>query len=179
MLGETKPSYLVSHGIQNEGSDLRAHVCVLAKTVYIFPTICGQAAISSGKYKGKPATQPGHRHKPTAWGFPVPVNDIERVVSVRVAHSIDQFNFREDDSTSIKGDKATKLVAYMLRKGIFSLPVDPEIILDSDLQIKGTDINVRAKFRIQIKCDYRGGIGPGCTGNLYLQTDEINPFKNV
>jgi hypothetical protein len=180
MLGETKPpSYLVDYGIHKEQSDMRAHVCVLAGAVYIFPTRCGVRAIESGRYVGKTATQPGHRHKATAFGYPVPVTAIDQMVSIGVARIIGQFDFREDDTTSTKGDKAVRLVAHMLRNGIFPLPVNPQIALEHELQISGTDIEVRAKYRIQVKCDYKGGIGPGCTGNVYLQTAEINPFKNT
>lgn len=87
--------------------------------------------------------------------------------------------FRQDDSTTIKGEKAVAVVARLLQIGYFPLPVDPRVILDADLQIAGTDIIVQAKYRIQVKCDYEGGEGMICTGNLYLQTAEINPFKRT
>lgn len=178
ILGETKPDYLVPYGIQNERSDIRAHVCVLAQIVYVYPTVCGRKAIESKTYQGKPASQKGYDGA-TAWGYAVPVDDIERMVSMRVSHFIPLFGFQFDDITSVKGQKAVKLVAYMLRNGLFPLFVDPEVILDAEMQITGTDINVRSSHRIQVKCDYKGGKGRGCTGNLYLQTDEINPFKRV
>jgi len=81
--------------------------------------------------------------------------------------------------TSVKGAKAVRVVTELLRIGWFPLPVDPQIIDDVDMQIKGTDINVRASFKIQVKCDYKGGIGPGCTGRLYLQVAENNPFNRT
>lgn len=178
ILGETKPDYLVEYGILNERSDYRAHVCVLAETVYVFPTRSAIKAIQSGKYDGKPAYQPGY-NKPTAWGFPVPVRDLERVIPLWAKVTIQAAAFCEDDSTSVKGDKAVKVVAALLKAGWFPLPVNPKIISDAEMQITGLDIYVRAECRIQVKCDYKGGVGRSCTGNLYLQTAEINPFKRV
>lgn len=178
MVGETKPPYLVDFGIQNEGSDIRAHVCVLARTVYVYPTVCGIKAIESGKYKARPAKQPGYESA-TAWGYLVPPDEIERCVPVSASKVIMAAMFRQDDSTSIKGEKAVAVVAHLLRIGWFPLPVDPKIILDAEMQIAGTDILVQAKYRIQVKCDYQGGKGMICTGNLYLQTAEINPFKRT
>lgn len=176
MLGETKPPYLVDYGIHNEGSDIRAHVCVLAGKVYVYPTIYGIQAIDSGEFVGKPGRQRGF-DGPTAWGYLVPPGKIARCVPVSAEKIIASMGFSEFEDTSEKGDKAVAVVASLLRLGWFPLPVDPKIVLDADMQISGTDINVRASFRIQVKCDYKGGVGVGCSGNLYLQTAEINPFK--
>ena len=38
-------------------------------------------------------------------------------------------------------------------------------------------IVVNGKWRIQVKCDYDAG--PGGTGNLFLQTAECNPLKQI
>lgn len=179
MLGETKPSYLIDYGIQNEGSDIRAHVCVLAQTVYVYPTICGVKAMQSGKYVGRPGKQHGY-DKPTSWGYLVPSMEIARCVPISVTSMIEAFDFSPEHDTSTKGAKAVALVAKLLKIGWFPLPVDPQIIEDAQMQISGTDINVDAKFRIQVKCDYTGGgVKPRCTGNLFLQTAEINPFKKI
>lgn len=175
-IGEMKPDHLHDYGIQNEGSDLRAHVCVLARTVYVYPTACGVKAVESGKYKARPAKQPGYQAA-TAWGFLVPPDEIEHCIPVGARNLIEAAGFNKDDTTTIKGEKAVAVVARLLRIGYFPLPVDPKIVLDADMQIAGTDIVVQAKFRIQVKCDYEGGKGMICTGNLYLQTAEINPFK--
>ena len=178
MLGETKPSYLFDYGIHNEGSDIRAHVCVLAGTVYVYPTVNGVRAVESGKFRGTPAKQPGYS-KVTAWGYLVPPKEIARCLPISARAIIREMNFSDSDTPTAKGEKAVNVVAELLRIGWFPLPVDPKIILDADMQISGTDINVSAKFRIQVKCDYRGGIGDGCSGNLYLQTAEINPLKRT
>jgi hypothetical protein len=178
IVGETKPDYLVSYGVLNEKSDFRAHVGVLAQTVYVFPTVSAVEAIRSGRYKGKPATQPGY-NGPTAWGYPVPWNEIERIVPVWAKVAIERVAFREDDSPSVKGEKAVRVVAALLSAGWFPLPVTPKIVEDHDLQISGLDISVKGDWRIQVKCDYKAGSGKYCTGNIYLQTDEINPLKRT
>lgn len=134
--------------------------------------------MKSGRFEGRPGKQPGWR-QPTSWGFLVPPKAIERCVPVRAAAFIKEASFSQTDSTSIKGEKAVSVVANLLKIGWFPLPVDPKVIEDADMQISGTDINVCANFRIQVKCDYTGGDGIGCTGNLFLQTAEINPFKRV
>lgn len=178
MLGETKPNYLVGYGVLNEKSDFRAHVGVLAQTVYVFPTASAVKAIQSGRYVGRPAFQTGYNGA-TAWGYPVPWRDIERIVPVWAKVAIESVGFHENDDTSTKGEKAVNVVAALLKAGWFPLPVTPSIIEDHDLQIAGLDISVRGNWRIQVKCDYRAGSAKGCTGNLYLQTDEINPHKRT
>lgn len=178
ILGETKPDYLVNYGIQNEGSHIRAHVCVLAGKVYVYPTTEGVRALETTLQKGRTATQPG-MDKPTAYGYAIPIEEIERCVPISAKGIIKTARFALDDTTSAKGAKAVKVVAELLRVGWFPLPVDPQIIEDAEMQIKGADINVRASFKIQVKCDYKGGDGPGCTGRLYLQVAEINPFKQT
>lgn len=132
--------------------------------------------MQSGKYKARPGYQKGY-DSPTSMGFLVPPKDIARCVPIPAKAIIDLYKFSEGDNTSAKGEKAVLVVAKLLRYGWFPLPVDPQIIEDADMQITGTDINVHAKFKIQVKCDYKGGEGSGCTGNLFLQTAEINPFS--
>jgi len=48
---------------------------------------------------------------------------------------------------------------------------------EKDMQISGWDITVKLNFRIQIKCDWKCGLGDGCTGNLFIQIAERNPNK--
>ena len=155
---------------------MRAHVCVLARIVYVYPTVCGVNAIELGSYRSVSAKQPGY-DAVTAQGYLVPPNEIRRCLPIPAKDFIKAAKFDIKGSTSEKGEKAVQVVANLLRIGWFPLPVDPEIISDADMQISGTDINVQAKFRIQVKCDFMGGKGFGCSGNLFLQTAEINPFK--
>lgn len=181
MNGNTK---LVEYGIQNEQSDLRAHVGVLAGKVYVYSTVKGLATLRDGLAKGlyQPRaayTEVGHRggaKLQTATGYAVPVGHI-RHVAVEAADIIKAQGFIETDSTTAKGAKAQNVVEYLLRRGLFPLPVAAEIVQSIDMQRQGLDLVVRGTWRIQVKCDWRAGTGaPGCTGNLYLQTAECNPF---
>jgi hypothetical protein len=173
---------LVNYGIQNEGSDIRAHVAVLARVVYVYKTRVGHNAINPDKHKlvpGRQLDKNGHDMIVTAAGYLVPPDDIPGLRTIFVPDQIWELaNFDKTQGTSEKGNKAVRIVKWLLNNGRFPIWVHPEIIEDADLQISGTDILVRAKTKIQVKCDYRAGTGaPGCTGNLFLQIAESNPFK--
>lgn len=49
---------LVEYGIQNEQSDIRAHVCVVAKRVYVYSTDEGKRIAATGRFKSLPAYTP-------------------------------------------------------------------------------------------------------------------------
>lgn len=174
---------LVEYGIQNEGSHVRVHVCPTVRRVYVFPTECGKMAIETLKYQKKHGFQPGYEG-PTAEGYPVPPEDIERCVEICLRDtSWDSISFSLDDSTEEKGNKAVKLVKAMLRNGLLPLPAEGREVKDKDMQIQGTDILIKAnslyheEIRVQVKCDYPGGRKElGGTGNLFLQVAECNPF---
>jgi len=181
---ETKYSDLVDYGIQNEESDIRVHVCPIVKRIYIYPTEEGRRAISSGMWPILDGFQPAIKER-TAMGYAVPPFAIRRCVCIEPNPAVWQaMNFKKDEATSMKGTKAVKMAAQMIRNGIFPLPwsidkmeEDPNI----KLQIDGDDIIVAMGstiVRIQVKCDYRGGAAElGGTGNLYLQIAERNPLK--
>lgn len=173
---------LVNYGIQTEQSDLRAHVCVYAQKVYVYRTPDGVNLIQSGMYQAKPTYTAGII---TALGCAVPVSSIPGVASVDIPQVwLDVLNFSERDTPTAKGEKAIKVVKGLLNKGRFPLlPLTVKEVDDRQMQIAGTDIHIslEMKVKIQVKCDYKGGVGDGmakyvCTGNLYLQTAECNPF---
>lgn len=173
---------LVDYGIQTEQSDIRAHVGVLSGKVYVYSTVKGletlQAGVEKGLYRALPVhTAVGHRGLvQTATGYAVPVAHI-RHMAIDAADIIKAQGFSESDNTTAKGDKAVAVVEHLLRRGLFPLPVQPAIVSDINLQREGLDLVVRGSWRIQVKCDWRAGTGaPGCTGNLFLQTQECNPF---
>ena len=177
-----KPVELYNYGIQNEDSTLRAHVCPKVRRVYIFPTKCGLEAIKDGKGCPKNGYQPNVEYA-TGYGYCVPPFDIKGCVSLQFNNSAwDKMKFCSDDSTSDKGNKAARLVKAMLLNGLFPLPLprSAQDQLPADIEIKGTDIIVHlcgGTFKIQVKCDFNGGEKKlGGTGNLYLQTAEINPL---
>ena len=179
-LGNTR---LVEHGIQTEQSDLRAHVCPVARKVYVYPTKRGLEAIDSGKFRSVPGYQDGIKTA-TAKGYLVPPFEIKECVAISLrAEAWDYLKFSEHDTLSSKGHKAEKLILQMLKRGLFPVPALPDTVTDKDIQIRGADIIIKAgkltrdDIVIQVKCDYRGGErSDGGTGNLFLQTEECNPF---
>jgi len=93
-------------------------------------------------------------------------------------------NWSKEDSLGTKGHKAVVTVQNMLKRGKFAFPRldgvggDSQVVTEKQIDIRGTDIIVFARIKMQIKCDYRGGPQElGGTGNLYLQVAESNPFR--
>ena len=178
---EIEQPTLFNHGILNEQSDIRAHVCVLALTVYAFPTIEGVRAIERGIennwLKPKKAWQPGVEYA-TADGYPVPWHEIRFIKRIPVdLEDLKEFSLLLP--TEEKGKLAVNVVQNCLKNGRFPLFANGEVVNDVDMQIKGMDIYVRGNWKIQVKCDFKGGGDgkDGTTGNLYLQTHELNPLK--
>lgn len=176
MVGNTS---LVDYGILNEQSDLRAHVCVLARRVYVYETRAGRALVASqpDKYRHVPVWTQGIK---TATGYLVPPGDIPGCRSVEVPAawlSHPMLKIDAADSTGVKGDRAALIVKGLVitnRLPMFAGKAD--LIEDHVLQVKGVDITVT--INIQVKCDFRGGPKElGGTGNLFLQVSECNPFK--
>lgn len=114
----------------------------------------------------------------TADGYLVPPSKIPNCRRIVVPAEVwDYIAFKQEQSTSIKGQKAMSIVKWLLKKGLFPLWATPTVIDDLDIQYEGTDIIVKMMARIQVKCDFAGGEGRGCTGNLYLQVAECNPHR--
>ena len=174
---------LVEYGIQTEESDLRAHVCVNARQVYVYPTQQGIAAIATGKFRKMPASQPGAAFV-TAEGFLVPPNQIWGCIPINASWAMERLGLiAYSASTTAKGEWAVAVVRHLLSKGWFPMWGTSEVIEQLDIQIKGVDLIVTSKARIQVKCDYEGGApwragraGERVTGNLFLQVAECNPF---
>lgn len=168
---------LYPHGIQSEDSDLRAHVAVQAKMLYVFPTKDILPLLAA--YPLRKAFQPGV-DAPTALGHCVPLGKIPKLRSLAISPQR-LVGFHRHLSTSEKGAKAVAVVADFLRAGRFPLPANAYDVKDVDLQISGVDIIVKGTWKIQVKCDYdagRGKDGTG-TGNLFLQVAERNPLRRI
>lgn len=171
---------LFDYGIHNEATHIRAHVGVIARTLYVFPT---RAAISAMRSHPKRKAWQPHYNWPTAEGHIVPWDKIPHIRRVRLStpalEAILQ-GFDKHLPTTAKGILAVKIVKEVLKSGRFPLWCDGELVTDTQLQIDGDDIYVRGKWKIQVKCDFDcGEIERGGTGNLFLQTAEINPFHHV
>lgn len=177
-LGNTR---LIRYGIQTDSSDWRAHVCVNAGMVYVFPTKLAAQLIEKNNYRlVEVPTYIGGQKIITARGYPVPVSDIPRITPVSVANVIEKVGFSKELSTTEKGDRAVKLVMRLLRLGWFPLPWDSGIVEGVEMQVSGLDVIVTGRHSIQVKCDYEGGepkkADPRVTGNLFLQVEECNPL---
>lgn len=165
---------LVQYGIQTDESDLRAHVCIIARAIYVYPTASGRACIASGLYQERAVFT--NRIK-TASGYIVPVNVISGIHRVDLTNELDMFPIAEDDAANRKGAQAQAIVARMAADWQFPAPLDIQAITDTRRQVAGIDIVLRANLGIQVKCDYNGGeVARGGTGNLFLQTAECNPL---
>jgi hypothetical protein len=122
---------------------------------------------------------------PRAGQLFVPPEDIPNCVELKFSGiAWDHLTFAKDDRTSVKGDKAVRLVKAMLKRGLLPLPAESEVVEEQDIQVAGTDIFVRGQnlrhndLHTQVKCDFDGGRKElGGTGNLFLQVKEANPFK--
>jgi hypothetical protein len=168
-------SDLFEYGIQNEESDIRAHVSVTNKSIYVFQTMRGIEAIKKHSPPIRTATQPGANGKPTAEGWLV---DIDWIIDLRCLNfkTWRWDKFSEALSTSEKGKIAVECVIEILKMGRFPLWINAKDEDRRDIQIKGTDILLFCHQRIQAKCDWRAGKKPLGTGNLFLQKAERNPF---
>jgi hypothetical protein len=190
MIGNTQ---LVDHGIQNEKSDLRAHVGVEAGIVYVFSTAKAQEIIESGKYKLRHVrSKVNGQHIYTATGYAVPVTHMNPM-EIYAKDIIEQAHFADKgyESSADKGRKAQWTVEQLLKLGKFPLPTTPLIVSDVELQRSGFDLIVKGQWVIEVKCDWRAGqfnplyhdtsnsdiLNRILTGNLFLQIAECNPLK--
>lgn len=169
---------LFQYGIQTEGSDIRAHVCVENRAIYVFPTRNGVDAITRIRPPLRFAGQPGVVG-PTAEGWLVRVEDIADLRRLRFTSWNGWTQFRRTLSTSDKGSLAVKCVVAAMKIGRFPFWLDATEDERQNVQIKGTDIVVFCRKKIQVKCDYSGGDRPKGSGNLFLQRAERNPLKRI
>ena len=164
---------LIKSGIQTENSDIRAHVSVVGKCVYVFQTKNGVKAARMSR-SIKEGGQPGYRGR-TFRGVTVPWRSVEGIKRITHNNWSEWGRFSPSLDTSQKGKLAVEFVQCVLKGGAFPFWITAEEDNRREIQISGTDLIVDSKIRIQVKCDYEAG--EGGTGNLFLQTAECNPFK--
>ena len=171
-------SVLIDYGIREENSSRRVHVCPVVKKVYFFKTQAGIYAIDMGHYDEKHPTQGQYI---TAAGYAVPCQDINGIFEVAPPDNIwDLVAFSQYDREDVKGKKAEQVAIYCFRNGLFSYGIVnalPQEVKDISIQKEGADLIVQPWGHVQVKCDYRGGIGVGGTGNLFIQVAEWNPYN--
>lgn len=174
--GVMNNTQLVNYGIHEEKADLRFHVGVVTKRVFIFEPKYILRLIASGKY---PSAFAYTGNIKTANGYLIPPGDIPNLREAQIPWDIySEAMFNEKDSTSIKGFKAMRVVRKMISLGLISSIIDTVDVNDRELQIEGTDIIPIFAESYQVKCDWKAGPKSlGGSGNLYIQTAECNPLK--
>jgi hypothetical protein len=176
-----QPSFegsLFEYGIHTEGSDIRAHVSVVNRTIYVFPTRNGVDAVFRAPREERYACQRGVSG-PTAVGWLVPVADVEDLRRVKFASWEGWTQFRRELSTSRKGRLAVMCVLGAMKRGRFPFWLDATEDERHNVQILGTDVLVFCKKKVQVKCDFDSGEKPLGTGNLFFQRAERNPLKRI
>jgi hypothetical protein len=172
---------LVNYGIQTETSDIRIHVCSVIGYAYVYITEQAKIVVAARTEAQCIAARQLVNGKSviTAQGYLVTPDEIPGCNEVKIPGDISaSYPIEEKDNTTLKGSQAVAIVKECILRHVILLPARIDEITDIDMQIKGTDIIVQSHLRIQVKCDRRGGRRTfGGTGNLYLQTAEINPLK--
>ncbi len=173
-MGESK---LREHGLKQEGSDLRIHICAKVMKAYLFPTARGIDAINSGLYPEYSAGQEGVNFS-TARGFCVPPGDISGCVAYPIPENIlIRYPIEYSFSCKKKGKVAVSIARVMLRQGLIRFPTLPQKIMSGDIKMEKTGTMHIGNCKIRIKCDFNGGDRSlGGTGSLFLQTAEANPL---
>ena len=170
---------LVEYGIRNDESDYRAHVGFKTRAVYFFQTSRGKEAVEKASSdRLRTASQPGVSYI-TACGYVIPWREIKGCVEIPIPEELlPVVNCPRNCSTSEKGRRAIWIVEQMLRQNLIPILPDFLRVKDFGLQRRGKDIIVLFVVSIQVKCDYdAGSMERGGTGNLFLQTAELNPLK--
>jgi hypothetical protein len=166
---------LHDYGIQTEDSDIRCHVAPGTRSIFVFRTAT-VLSLLNGRHTEALAGQAGVSY-PTGKGYLVSwrqVPDIRRI----------QWNsfpwwdrFKRDQTTSEKGAHAVWVCTELMRLGRFPLWVEAKESERAQVQLKGTDIVLWGRWKIQVKCDFYAGDGVSGTGNLFIQTAELNPLR--
>lgn len=165
------------YGITEEQSDIRAHVSLPGRRAIIYRTADMVALVSARQYREATATQPNVDYE-TAKGWLVPLDDIQpQCVLKSTVFPWAKWNHDAMDCGQ-KGDMAVLCVRSAIISNKFPLWVCGHVTEDKELDIRGTDIIVVARRRIQVKYDAPSyPKEEGGSGNLFIQTHECNPLK--
>jgi hypothetical protein len=173
---------LFRHGICEDKSDLRAHVSIANRSIYVFSTKDARETISRVYARWVTAADPDPRLRgvTTSQGYLVKPCDLQslQVISFPDYSAWSAFNPQLD--TSPKGTFAQTCVASLIRLGRFPLHVEITIESRRGPQLEGTDIILYASKRIQVKCDKDCGerrADTSATGNLYIEYAERNYLR--
>ena len=178
-------SEMIPYGIDQEESDIRAHVAPLARRVIVCQTELLRQQCKLKKYPIGRAPQEGVEGF-TGEGPLVPIFDIPDVRILNLTGKGWCFHWESfplpSAGTNERGRAAVRIVRMVLERGRFPLWVNVRESKNEEIQITGTDIIIYKRIKIQVKCDYRAGLKewhPRCTGNIFVQTKERNPLKKI
>ena len=164
---------LIKYGIFEEKSDIRAHVTF--EKVFVFKTKeLIKLLILKGNELPEALAYQKNYNEPTAKGKlikPAMINDI-RELKFTTWNEWSDFNEKEWNTTK-KGKWAVRCVIELIRIGRFPFWLEAKQTENVKIDIQGTDILIVMNQKIQVKCDYPAFK----TGNLYIQTHELNPYK--
>jgi hypothetical protein len=172
------PNYiLVPYGIFDDKADMRFHVSVVTRTVFVFEPVNALAAIEARSYPlvfAKTKDETGEDIV-TGQGYLIPPGDINGCRSVPIPfHLFDQIGFDSQDGSTAKGAKAERLVLWMIDAGFISTVIRKVAVTERELQVSGADV-IMARV-LQIKLDWKAGSRQlGGSGHLFIQTAECNP----
>ena len=150
---------LLDHGIQPEESDIRCHVAPGTRNTFVFQTAAAQALSAKCEddraalsFLRSSASQPGVTGV-TAQGYAVPWDLIPGIRRLEW-RTIDWWTwFSPDQSTSEKGHHAVSVVQHLLQDGRFPLWCHPpSASTHAATQTAGTDLVLRGRWRINVKC---------------------------
>jgi len=162
---------LIKYGIFEEKSDIRAHVTY--QKVFVFKTkeLINLLLLKGNELPEAIAYQPNY-DEPTAKGKLVKPKMIKDIRELNFM-TWNEWNFNEKWTTTEKGKWAIRCVIELIKIGRFPFWLETKQTDNVKIDIQGTDILVVMDQKIQVKCDYPAFK----TGNLYIQTHELNPHK--
>jgi len=166
---------LHKYGIEEEKSDIRAHVSIPGRRVTVYRTPDMVSLITGKEYPQKTATQIGVDFD-TGRGWLVPLDDIQpQFVLTSEVYPWNEWKHDTMDCGQ-KGDAAVMCVRAAIMANRFPLWVCGHVNEDRELDLRGTDIIVCATRHIQVKYDALSFPKlDGGTGNLFIQSHERNP----
>ncbi len=146
------------------------------REIYVFETRSAIYSIAKKFYTRESLAYQDGVDGETARGYVMPWDRIPGIRRVQLEEKWGWETFADTLSTSEKGERAAACVMWALRSGRFPIWVRGEEETSREGQMAGADVIVCCNKKIQVKCDYRCGVNPNGTGNLFLQTAERNPL---
>lgn len=167
--------------VKTENYKYRIHVCPLVGKMYI---ISKKELGNITRYNNLKIVYVFQNGIKTSRGYllPIPLYESSFVKIVSIPIKILKKNYiKQNDREKMKGQKAESIVMDCFKKK-FQITKTSK-----DENLKGIDLFIN-RIPFQIKCDFTGGNGEKIllyknylckepSGNLYIEIEELNPFK--